>query len=250
MSSSKLLTGKTVLLTGANRGIGAVMLELFASHGACVYACARKDSEDFRASITAISRKHSVNITPLFFDLSNQAEIKNTLKVLFEEKADIDVLVNNAGVAHGAFLHMTPIQTIRDIFEINFYSQLVIIQIISKIMMKNKTGSIINMGSIAGLDAFPGYSAYGSSKAALMHATTILSKELAPYNIRVNAIAPGLTNTHMAGQMETKAMDKMITGSAMNRMAEPAEIANTALFLASDLSRFINGQIIRVDGGF
>jgi 3-oxoacyl-[acyl-carrier protein] reductase len=144
---------------------------------------------------------------------------------------------------------MTPISKIKEVFEINFFSQLLIIQYVSKLMMKQKSGSIVNMASIVGLDGYPGYTAYGSSKAALIYATKTLARELAPYNVRINAIAPGLTETDMAMQMEGKAKDKMVNDSAMKRLAKPEEIANMALFLASDLSSFVNGQVMRVDGG-
>lgn len=116
-------------------------------------------------------------------------------------------------------------------------------------MIKEKKGSIINIGSVAGLDSFPGYTAYGSSKAALMLFTKTISKELASNNIRVNAIAPGLTDTGMAAQMEAKALNDMVIKSSFNRLGKPEEVAQLALFLASDKSSFINGQIIRVDGG-
>ena len=249
MSSSKLLENKTALITGSNRGIGKIIVETFALNGASIWACARKETPEFKEFISMVSSKYNVQVSALYFDLTNETEIKDTLKILISEKSRIDILVNNAGVAHGALLQMTTMKTLKEVFEINFFSQLFIIQYISKLMMKQKSGIIINMASIAGMDGYPGYSAYGSSKAALIYATKTLAKELAPYNIRINAIAPGLTETDMALQMERKAKDTMLNDSAMQRLAKPIEIANTALFLASDLSNFINGQIIRVDGG-
>lgn len=116
-------------------------------------------------------------------------------------------------------------------------------------MMRQKSGAIINMGSIAGLENFAGYTAYGSSKAAMMHFTRTIARELAPYNIRVNSIAPGLTDTGMAGQMEEKAWHEMVGRTDMNRLGQPIEIANMMLFLASDDASFITGQTFRVDGG-
>ena len=249
LSSSHLLQGKVALITGCNRGIGKVILELFALNGSDIWACARKKTPEFESFIDDIRKKCQVKIHVLYFDLTDEPEVKKKLGELVQEKQRIDILVNNAGVAHGNLLHMTPVSKTREVFEVNFFSQLLVTQIVSRIMMKQKNGSIINLASIAGLDAYPGYSAYGSSKAALIYATKSLSKEFAQYNIRVNAIAPGLTETDMAFQMERKAKEEMISDSAMNRLAKPEEIANTALFLASDLSTFINGQTIRVDGG-
>ena len=247
--SSNLLVNKTVMITGANRGIGKAMVELFALNGASIWACARKETIDFLEFVNEVSARNNVTIRTLYFDLKNETEIKESLKVLITEKSKIDVLINNAGIAHGGLLQMTTINTIKEVFEINFFSQLFIIQYISRLMIKQKSGSIVNMASIAGMDSYPGYSAYGSSKAALIYVTKTLAKELAPFNIRINAIAPGLTETDMALQMEKKANETMINDSAMQRLAKPNEIANTALFLASDLSTFINGQVIRVDGG-
>ena len=120
---------------------------------------------------------------------------------------------------------------------------------ISKLMMRQKSGVIINMGSVAGLDSFAGYTAYGSSKAAVMSFTRIIARELASYNIRVNAIAPGLTDTNMANQMEGKAYQEMVNRSAMNRLGKPEEIAQLMVYLASDDASFVNGQVIRIDGG-
>ncbi len=248
-SHSNLLHNKTVLITGSNRGIGKEIVQLFAQNGADIIACTRNQSPEFTAFTENLSAKYNSKIELVNFDLTNEIELKNAFKPLLKEKRRIDVLINNAGVAHGGLLQMTSITKIKEVFEVNFFAQLLVIQQISKIMMHQKFGSIINLASIAGIDSHPGYSAYGSSKAALIYATKTLSKELAPYNIRINAIAPGLTETDMANQMEKKAMETLISASAYNRLASPIEIANTALYLASDLSKFVNGQVIRVDGG-
>lgn len=247
--ASNLLSNKTALITGCNRGIGKTIVEIFASNGANIWACARKETPEFQDFISNTSVKYGVSIRALYFDLTNENEIKESLKILITEKCKIDVLVNNAGVAHGGFLQMTSIKKIKEVFEINFFSQLLIIQYVSKLMMKQNNGSIVNLASVAGLDSYPGYSAYGSSKAALIYATKTLAKELAPYNIRINAIAPSLTATDMATQMSEKAKDILVGDSAMQRLAKPEEIANMALFLASDMSTFVNGQVMRVDGG-
>ena len=161
----------------------------------------------------------------------------------------IDILVNNAGIASGALFQMTTGVELRKIFEINFFSQIVISQGIAKIMVKNKSGSIINLSSTAAFIADPGTLAYGSSKSAFTRATQSMACELGASNIRVNAIAPGVTKTDMFEQMAIGSRDKLINSSALKRAAEPEDIANVALFLASDLSSFVTGQVIRVDGG-
>jgi len=249
MSQFKLLNDKTALITGCNRGIGKEILVVFAQNGASIIACARKKDLDFEDFISKTKSKYNVDIKIIYFDLNNENEIKNSLKSLIIEKLHIDILVNNAGIAHGGLLQMTSLSKIREVFEINFFSQLQVIQLVSKIMMKQKCGSIINISSIAGIDSYPGYSAYGSSKAAFIYATKSLSQEFSSYNIRINSVAPSLTETDMANQMEEKAKNIMIDASSKKRLAKPSEIAHTVLYLASDLSNFVNGQVIRVDGG-
>jgi 3-oxoacyl-[acyl-carrier protein] reductase len=249
MLPSKLLEGKVALITGCNRGIGKSILELYALNGASIWACARTRTDAFEDFISNLRLSHKVSINTLYFDLLEEEQIATAIKILSDAKTKIDILVNNAGIAHGNLLQMTTLRTIKDVFEINFFSQIRLIQSVSKIMMKYKCGSIINIASVAGIDALPGYTAYGSSKAALILATKTISKELALYNIRVNAVAPGLTETDMAHLMENKAKIQMVESSAMKRMARTEEIAGTVLFLGSDLSSFINGQVIRVDGG-
>lgn len=249
MCSSNSLVGKTALITGCNRGIGKEILSLFAKEGASVIACVRKENIEFISFISELSLKCAVSIEPLYFDISNEEEIKAAMKSLLQKKTKIDILVNNAGIATGAFLQMTSMKQLKDVFQINFFSHVLITQFVSRMMMKERMGCIINMGSIAGLENFGGYSAYGSSKAALMYFTKTIARELAPYNIRVNSIAPGLTDTGMAGLMEDKAWKEMVGRSDLNRLGEPKEIAELALFLASDKSSFITGQIIRADGG-
>ena len=249
MSTSDLLKDKVALVTGSNRGIGKAIVECFAKNGASVWACARKETTEFNIFLKEISEKYQTKINPLYFDLADEVSIKEQLSHLILQKERIDILVNNAGIAKGGFFQMTSIQEMKKVFEINFFAQMQITQLIAKIMMKQKSGNIINLASIAGIDADAGYSAYGSSKAALIYATKTLAIEYASSNIRVNAIAPGLTETDMAGLMEEKAKARMVAGSSMKRMAQPKEIADTALFLASELSGFITGQVIRVDGG-
>jgi len=244
-----LLQNKTAIITGSNRGIGKAVLETFAENGADIFACARKESDEFSNVTERLSEKTGVSITPVYFDLAESEQVKSGIKSILSSKKQIDILVNNAGVASGSFFQMTSLKDLKQVFEINFFSQILFTQGISRYMTRFKTGSIINIASTAGLIGDAGMTSYGSSKAALMFATKTMATELGEMNIRVNAIAPSITKTDMFDQMEEKARSKLIDASALKRPAEAVEVANVALFLASDLSSYVTGQVLRVDGG-
>lgn len=244
-----LLQGKTAVVTGCNRGIGATVMTLFAEHGAEIIACARVETPEFAAEVAALSERTGVTITPVYFDMLDGEQVKGAVRTIVGMKKPIDILVNNAGVAKGAFFQMTPMKDLKEIFEVNFFAPILLTQGISRYMARFKKGSIVNIASTAGLIGDAGMTAYGSSKAALMFATKVMATELGSSNIRVNAIAPSVTKTAMYDQMEEKARTKLIEASALKRPAEVLEIANVALFLASDLSSYVSGQILRADGG-
>jgi len=247
--ANMLLKNKTAVITGCSRGIGRSIMEVFAQNGADVFACARTESDEFSELISNLAETNGVSIVPVYFDLTDSEQIKAGIRTIISSKKQMDVLVNNAGIATGSFFQMTPMQDFRQNFEVNFFSQMLFSQGISRYMARFKTGSIINIGSTAGLIGDAGTTGYGSSKAALMYATKAMATELGETGIRVNAIAPGITRTDMFGQMDEKARSALIGSTALKRPAEAREIANAALFLASDLSSYITGQVLRVDGG-
>lgn len=244
-----MMERKTVLITGCNRGIGKEAVRLFAKSGYNLICCVRKENEEFSSYITELKEVSKIDVDIIYFDMTDEDSIKEALKPILKERRQINVLINNAGVATGGFLQMTSMKQLKEVFQINYFSHVLITQLITKLMMRQKSGCIINMGSVAGLDNFAGYTAYGASKAAMMAFTRTIARELAPYNIRVNAIAPGLTDTGMADQMEEKAWKEMVERTDMNRLGKPNEIAQMMLFLASEDASFITGQVYRVDGG-
>lgn len=243
------LRGKTALITGCNRGIGKDILTKFVSQGVNIVACIRTASDEFSAYLNTLCENYNVSIEVVFVDLSNPESITFAMREIFQKKIQIDILINNAGVAFGGLFSMTSMVKLREVFEINFFSQVQITQYVVKWMRKRGCGVIINMASIAGIDGMEGFTAYGSSKAAMIYLTKMLSKELAASGIRVNAVAPGLINTELVKQLDNKAVDKMVGQSSLGRLGTPDEIAELVVFLSSDSSRFIDGQVIRIDGG-
>ena len=248
--SVMLLEGKTAVVTGCNRGIGKAILETFAKHGANVWACARRPDEQFTEYVENLQKETSVTISQVYFDLTDIAQVKTGVKTIMSAKQSVDILVNNAGIIHTAIFQMTPVSKMKEVFEINFFSQMLLTQSIVKIMTRQKSGSIVNISSSSGIEGNEGRMAYATSKAALISVTKVMARELANYNIRVNAIAPGLTETDMMkGSTPESVLQDTLRRSCMKRVGKPEEIANATLFLSSVLSSYITGQVLRVDGG-
>ena len=245
-----LLKNKNTVITGCNRGIGKEIVRVFAENGANIWACVRRESGTFSKYINNLEQKHSVSINPVYFDLSDEAQIKTGIKTIKETKEPVDILVNNAGAIFTALFQMTSMKKLKEMFEINYFSQMLLTQYISRIMMRQKSGSIINISSSAALEGNEGRTGYASAKAAMIASTKVLAKELAPYNIRVNAVAPGLTQTEMMESSTPEdAVKETLNRICMKRVGQPEEIANSVLFLASDLSSYMTNQVLRVDGG-
>lgn len=245
-----LLKNKTAVITGSNRGIGKKILEIFSSNGANSFACVRKIDENFLKEISIFENKYNIKITPIELDLEVIDKTKNAAKKILDQGKNIDILINNAGIIENSIFQMTKIENIKKIFEVNFFSQMAFTQLILKSLTKNKKGSIVYIASTSAIDGNIGRNAYSSSKAAIISQAKTLSKELGKMQIRVNVIAPGLTKTDMMEKNTPEnVLKEVISNSSLNRIGETKDIANTALFLASDLSNFITGQTIRVDGG-
>jgi len=245
-----LLKNKNAVITGCNKGIGKKVLEVFSANQANIFACVRNTKDDFVKFTSDLQKRYNNKIYIIKLDLSNETNLKTAAQEIVSKNIPIHILVNNAASIHTALFQMTPLSKLKEIFEIDFFSQSLFTQLILKSMIKNKSGSIIHVSSSSAIDGNEGRSAYLTAKAALIAQSKVLSREVGHFNIRVNSIAPGLTNT----EMMTKNTDKkMITNieqlTSLKRIGEPQEIANVVLFLASDLSSYVTGQVIRADGG-
>jgi 3-oxoacyl-[acyl-carrier protein] reductase len=245
-----LLKNKIAVLTGCNKGIGKEILNLFSKNKAKIYACVRKTNDKFLQDIKILKKNNQNKIIPIEFDLNNEIEVKNAANQIIKSEKKIDIIVNNAGSIHTSIFQMTTSKVIREIFEVNFFSQSIFTQSLLKLMVKNNKGSILFISSSSAIDGNEGRSAYSSSKAAINTLAKILSRELGKFNIRVNTIAPGLTDTDMMRKnTPDNVLNEVISSISLKRVAKPEEIANVALLLSSDLMSYVTGQVIRVDGG-
>lgn len=244
-----LLAGKHAVITGCLRGIGKTTMEVFAQNGANIWACCEAENTEFENYISDLSKKHNVSITPVYFDLADPEAIKSAMKKIISAKTNIDILVNIAGMTHNALFHMTSIDKMKQVFEIDFFSQMLVTQYITKVMVKQKSGSVINISSVTGMDGNRGQVAYGAAKAAFIGATKTLAIELGEHGIRVNAIAPGVVQTDMTSTLPDDEYQRLVARVSMKRGGLPQEVANVLLYLASDLSSYVTGQVMRVDGG-
>lgn len=247
MSEFNLLQGKVCLVTGASRGIGKSIAQTFAENGAIVYANALvEDKIDDWAS--SVSKSCDTQVFPLYFDITDSSATKNAIMRIKKDQGRIDVLVNNAGLGYNELIGMISMDKMRKVFEVNVFALTNLLQLTGRLMMKQKKGSIINISSTVGMKGNPGQLAYSASKGAVIAITKSAAKELANHNIRVNSIAPGLVDTEMFRLAEKGDMVERISRIGMGRLAKPEEIANACTFLASDLSEYITGQVLAVDG--
>ena len=207
-------------------------------------------NKEFHSLTSEIEKKYNNKIIPIEINLTDEESVKEGAKKILSYDVKIDILINNAASIFSSVFQMTSIKQYKELFNINFHSQVLLTQFIIKSMIKNRNGNIVFISSSAAIDGNEGRSAYVSTKAAIIGQAKVLSRELGKYNIKVNTIAPGLTNTEMMKKNTSpKTVNDMIANISLNRIADPKEIANVALFLSSNLSDYITGQVIRVDGG-
>lgn len=242
-----MLKNKVALITGSNRGIGKSILTRFAEEGAVVYAAARNEG-CLDAYSHELEEAYQTKIYPVYFDVRETEKAKKAIMRIKKEQGRLDVLVNNAGIMKDAVIGMISEQMMKDIFEVNVFAVINLIQLANKLMSRQKSGSIINLSSMVGVEGNAGQMAYAASKGAVAALTKAAAKELAPFNIRVNAIAPGMIDTDLFRSIGENKVEQYLKNIKMGRFGTPTDIANAAVFLASDLSTYITGQIIGVDG--
>lgn len=242
------LKDKTALVTGGSRGIGKAIALALAEHGADVvitYARSADAADEVKAEIESLGCKAKA----LQADAVDQSKAEEVISGIVEEWGKLDILVNNAGITRDNLILRMSEEQWDEVIDTNLKSIFNYSKAAAKPMMRNRGGSIVNISSVVGLSGNAGQSNYAASKAGIIGFTKSYAKELASRNIRANVVAPGYIKTEMTGELNEKILESIKSETPMGRPGEVAEVANAVLFLASDLSSYITGEIIRVDGG-
>lgn len=243
-----LLENKKALVTGSSRGIGRKVVEAFLAEGAEVWGLCSKPSAA-KSELEEFAKSHNTVFHEICADVGNAEEVSDVVKSALKESNGFDILVNNAGITRDTLSFRMKKADWDDVIRINLTSAFLITQIISNDMLRKRAGSIINMSSIVGIHGQGGQVNYAASKGGLIAYSKSLSKEVGSRGIRVNCIAPGFIETDMTKVVNEEAKTAWLSTIPLKRAGKPEDVANAALFLASDMSTYITGQVIGVDGG-
>lgn len=244
----KLLEGKTAIITGGSRGIGKGIVEVFAQHGANVAFTYSSSAEAANALAEEVS-KTGVKAKAYKSDAASYEEAQSLAANVLADFGSIDILINNAGITKDNLLMRISEEDFDKVIEVNLKSVFNMTKAVQRTMLKQRKGSIINMSSVVGVKGNAGQTNYAASKAGVIGFTKSVALELGSRNIRCNAVAPGFIETEMTGKLDEETVNAWREMIPLKRGGTPEDVANTCVFLASDLSAYITGQVLNVDGG-
>ena len=244
----KLLEGKTAIITGGSRGIGKGIALVFAQHGANV-AFTYSSSVESANSLEKELSNYGVKVKSYQSNAADHKESQDLVENVLTDFGSIDVLVNNAGITKDNLLMRMVEEDFDKVIEVNLKSVFNMTKAVQKTMLKQRKGSIINMSSVVGVKGNAGQSNYAASKAGIIGFSKSIALELGSRNIRSNVIAPGFIETEMTAKLDEKTVDVWRNAIPLKRGGSPEDIANACVFLASDLSSYVTGQTLNVDGG-
>ena len=249
MTSVFNLEGKVAFVTGSTRGIGWATAKTLVRHGATVILNGVHSQQLLDQRIDEIKKEFNVESNGFLFDVGSLDSVQKCYNEIFKRYKKLDILVNNAGILEDSLIGMITKENIQHTFSTNTTAVVYNLQFAARLMSRNKSGSIINISSLVGRVGNEGQVVYGGSKAAVIGITLSAARELAHKNIRVNAVAPGFINTDLIKPLSKEIYQQRLDSIKMKRIGQPEDVANTVLFLASDLSSYVTGQVIGVDGG-
>ncbi len=244
----KLLEGKIALITGASKGIGRKIAEKFAEHGAKV-AFTYLSSVEKGEALEQELQTFGTQVKGYRSDASKFQEAEELISAIVADFGSLDIVVNNAGITKDGLLMRMSEENWDDVLNVNLKSVFNITKAASKIMMKNRKGVFINMSSVVGVQGNAGQANYAASKAGIIGFSKSVAKELGSRNIRTNVVAPGFIRTEMTEALDPKVVEGWAQAIPLKRAGETDDVANLCVFLGSDMSSYITGQVIPVDGG-
>lgn len=243
-----LLEGKKALVTGGSRGIGAAIVRAFIDEGASVYYLSRTAGDALSAHEEAAKQSGGA-VSYRECDIADAAQLEKVVGEVLAERGGIDILVNNAGITRDGLVFRMSTDDWNAVLQTNLTSAFIACKLVANQMIRKRSGSIINISSITGIIGNGGQCNYAASKAGLIGFSKSLAREVATRSVRVNVIAPGYIATAMTDRLGDKQKDSALALIPMGRVGSPQEVAQGAVFLASDLSSYITGQVIQIDGG-
>jgi len=243
-----LLEGNKAIITGGAQGIGKEIVVSFLREGAAVYFVDLRASE-FLSEYESLAEAHGGSVHFKECNVADEAQVDSVTKEILDESGGIDTLVNNAGITRDGLIFRMTMQNWMDVINVNLTSAFLMSKALARSMIKQRSGSIINISSIVGVHGNAGQVNYSSSKAGLLGLTKSLAQEVGGRSVRVNAVAPGFIRTAMTDKLSDEQREALRKQIPMVRLGEPAEVAKVVLFLASDLASYVTGQVILIDGG-
>jgi 3-oxoacyl-[acyl-carrier protein] reductase len=243
-----MLADKTCVVTGGSKGIGRAIVELFAREGGQVYYLSRSPAED-EAGLAAAAAQGGGSATHLVCDVNSESAVDEAIETIVKARGGLDVVVNNAGITKDGLVFRMSLADWEAVLKTNLTSAFLVSRAAARNMIKRRSGSIINVSSVVGIIGNGGQTNYAASKAGLIGFTKSLAREVASRGVRVNALAPGFIETSMTDKIPEEMREKLKTGIPLGRAGRPEDVAQAALFLASDLSAYVTGEVLKIDGG-
>jgi 3-oxoacyl-[acyl-carrier protein] reductase len=244
----RLLQGKVCIVTGGSKGIGRAIVGLFAHEGARVYYFSRSEAED-TVALASAAAEGGGTVKWIACDVADAEKVDAAVETVVAEAGVVDALVNNAGVTRDGLVFRMSLDDWDTVLRTNLTSAFLVSRVVARHMIKRRSGSIVNVSSVVGIIGNGGQTNYSASKAGLIGFTKSLAREVGSRGVRVNALAPGFIETSMTEKIPSEAKEKLKSGIPLGRTGRPEDVAAAALFLCSDLSTYVTGDVLKVDGG-